>query len=66
MQLSFQMLGFHVLFARQHLIGIAADGVDLTVVYHQAVRMRTLPAWVGVGGETGVYHGDSGFVILAL
>ena len=66
MQLSFQMLGFHVLFARQHLIGIAADGVDLTVVYHQAVRMRTLPAGVGVRGETGVYHGDSGFVILAL
>ena len=66
MQLTLQMLGFHVLLAGQHLIGIAADGVDLAVVYHQAVRMRTLPAGVGVGGETGVYHGDSGFVILAL
>ena len=66
MQLTLQMLGFHVLFARQHLIGISADGVDLTVVYHQSVRMGTLPAGVGVGGETGVYHGDSGFVILAL
>ena len=34
MQLSLQMLGFHVLLTGQHLIGIAADGVDLTVVYH--------------------------------
>ena len=66
MQLSFQMFGFHVLFARQHLIGIAADGVDLTVVYHQTVRMGTLPAGVGIGGETGMYHSDSGFVIRTL
>ena len=66
MQLTLQMLGFHVLFARQHLIGIAADGVDLTVVYHQTVRMGTLPAGVGVGRETGMYHSDSGFVILTL
>ena len=66
MQLSLQMLGFHVLFTGQHLIGIAADGVDLAVVYHQTVRMSTLPAGVGVRGETGVYHGDSRFVILAL
>ena len=66
MQLTFQMLGFHVLFARQHLIGIAADGVDLTVVYHQTVRMGTLPAGVGVGGETGMYHGNGRFKIFAL
>ena len=66
MKLTLQMLRFHVLFARQHLIGIAADGVDLTVVYHQTVRMGTLPAGVGVGGETGMYHSDSGFVILTL
>ena len=57
-QLSFQMFGFHVLLTGQHLIGVAADGVDLTVVYHQTVRMRTLPAGVGIGGEAGVYHGD--------
>ena len=66
MQLTLQMLGFHVLLAGQHLIGIAADGVDLAVVYHQAVRMRTLPAGVGVRGETGMYHGNGRFVILTL
>ena len=66
MQLTLQMLGFHVFFARQHFIGVAADGVDLTVVYHQTVRMGTLPAGVGVGGETGMYHSNGGFVILTL
>ena len=66
MQLSLQMLGFHVLFTGQHLIGIAADGIDLAVVYHQTIRMSTLPAGVGVGGETGMYHSNGGFVILTL
>ena len=66
MQLTLQMLGFHVLFASQHLIGIAADGVDLTVMYHQTVRMSTLPAGVGVGGKTGMYHSNGRFVILTL
>ena len=66
MQLSFQMLGFHVLLTGQHLICVAADGVDLAVVYHQTVRMRTLPAGVGVRGETGMYHGNGRFVIRTL
>ena len=66
MQLAFQMLGFHVLLPGQHLVGIAADSVNLTVVYHQTVRMGTFPAGIGIGGETGVYHGNGGFVIFTL
>ena len=66
MHLSFQMLGLHIFLARQHLIGIAADGIDLTVVYHETVRMCSLPTWIGVGRETRMYHSDSRFKILAL
>ena len=47
----------------QHLIHVAGDGVDLAVVYHHAVRMRTLPAGIGVGTETGVHDTDCRMVI---
>ena len=66
MKLSLQIWGFHVFFSCKHLICVAADGVDLTVVYHETVRMCSLPAWVCVGTETGVYHSDSRFIIRAL
>ena len=66
MKLSLQVWRFHVLFSCKHLICVAADGVDLTVVYHKAVRMCSLPTWVCVGTETGVYHSDSRFIIRAL
>ena len=66
MQLIFQMGGFHGFLTRQHLIGITADGVDLTVVYDKAVRMCSLPARVRVGTETGVYHGDGRFIVFVL
>ena len=46
----------------QHLIRIASDGVDLAVVYHQTVGMRPEPAGIGVGRESGMYHGDGGFI----
>ena len=58
MQLIFQMGGFHCFLTCQHLVGITANSVDLTVVYDKAVRMCSLPAWIRVGTETGVYHGD--------
>ena len=61
-----KMLTCHVFFAGQHLIGISADRVDLTVVYDEAVRMCTLPARIRVGRETGMHHRDRRFVILAL
>ena len=35
-------------------------------MYHETVRMCSLPAWVCVGTETGVYHSDSRFIIRAL
>ena len=66
MKLSLQVWRFHVLFSCKHLICVAADGVDLTVMYHETVRMCSLPAWVCVGTETGVYHSDSRFIIRAL
>ena len=46
------------LFPGQHLVRIASDGIDFTVVHDEAVRMCTLPARVRVGAETGVYDCD--------
>ena len=66
MKLSLQIWRFHIFFSCKHLICVAADGVDLTVMYHETVRMCSLPTWVCVGTETGVYHSDSRFIIRAL
>ena len=66
MKLSLQVWRFHVLFSCKHLICVAADGVDFTIMYHETVRMCSLPTWVCVGTETGVYHSDSRFIIRAL
>ena len=45
-------------------IGIHAHNTQhLAVVYDETVRMCSLPAWVCVGTETGVYHSDSRFII---
>ena len=41
--------GLQCLFSCQHLIHIALDSVDLTVVHHKTVGMCTHPAGVGVG-----------------
>ena len=49
MQVIPQMLACHVFLTRQHLIGITADRIDLTVVYNETVRVCTLPARVRVG-----------------
>ena len=65
-QLSFEMLGEHRLFACKHLVGISTDRVDLTVVYDKAVRMCSLPARICVGTETRVYDRDRRFIICIL
>ena len=53
-----KILRFHGFFPRHHLIHIAADGVDFTVVDDEAVGMRPHPAWIRVGAEPGVNHGN--------
>ena len=60
------MLGLHVLLSGLHLIRIAPYGVDFPVMYDKAVRMRPLPAWIRVGGKTGVHYGDGRLVVLIL
>ena len=66
MELVFQIWRLHIFLTGKHLICVAADGVDLTVMYDETVRMCSLPARVCVGTETGMYHCNGRFVILAL
>ena len=66
MKLSFQILRFHILFPRLHLVRIAPDGVDFPVMYDKTVGMGALPARVGVGAETGVYQRDCRLIIRVL
>ena len=58
--------GAHGFLAREHFVGVAADGVDLAVVYDETVRVGALPARIGVGGEAGVDDRDRGVVVLVL
>ena len=57
-EIAFQMFGAHGFLACQHFVGISLDGVDFAVVDDHAVRMRALPAWIGISGESGVDHRD--------
>ena len=66
MKLTLQIRRFHIFFSCKHLISISTDGIDLTIVYHKAVRMCSLPARIGVCTESGMYHGDRRFIIRAL
>ena len=61
-----QVLRFHVFLTRQHLICIAPDGVDFSVMYNKAVWMGTLPAGIGVGGKAGMHHGNRRLIISIL
>ena len=56
----------HRLASGQHTVRVAADGVDLTVVDNEPVRMRPFPAGVRVGGEPGMDHGDVRYELLFL
>ena len=60
------MLRLHVFFPGKHLVVVAPDRVDLPVMHDETVRMRPLPAGIGVGGETGVHDGDGGRIVRAL
>ena len=48
------MSGSHILLPGAHLVRIAPDRVDLAVVDDKTVRMRPLPAWIGISAEPGV------------
>ncbi len=41
----------------------AAQSVDLTVMGHISAGLSTAPAWEGIGGKAGVYHGDGRFIV---
>ena len=51
-EIGAQQLRFHGAAARVHPVHVAANGVDLAVVRHEAERVRQLPAREGVGRET--------------
>ena len=44
-----------------HPVDIAAEGVDFAVMGEVAVGMGAIPAWKGVGAETGVDQGQRAF-----
>ena len=61
-----EKLGLHVFFTGHHLVYVAADGIDLTVMYDDTVRMGAHPARVCVGAEAGMHGCDGGLVIRVL
>ncbi len=56
----------HGLLPGEHLVCVAPDGIDLTVMYDITVGVGALPAGSGVGGETGVDHGDGRHILRIL
>ena len=66
MHIVLKVLGFHVFFPGNHLIHIAAYGIDLAVMYDKAVRMGAHPAGVCIGAEPGMDNGNGRPVILIL
>ena len=58
--------GLHGLLPGQHSVGVSTDGVDLAVVQDQPVGVGPLPAGGGVGGKTGVDHGDGALIPVLL
>ena len=66
MKLTFQIWRLHIFFSCQHLVCISTNGIDLAVMYHKTVGMCSLPAWIGVSTESGVYHGNGRLIIRTL
>ena len=66
MHLRFKINGLHSLFPRHHLIYVAADRVNLTIMYDDTVRMCTHPARIGIGAEAGMHGCDRGLVVRIL
>ena len=48
----FEKCGVHGLFTGKHSVGVTSDGVDLTVMCDESVRMSSLPAGKCIGGES--------------
>ena len=51
------------LFPCQHLVYIAPDRIDLTIMDNQPVGMRTHPAWHGIRRKPGMDHSNRGSII---
>ena len=60
------MSGSHILLPGAHLVRIAPDRVDLAVVDDETVRMRPLPAWIGISAEPGMDGSHGRFIIRIL
>ena len=56
MKFAFQTSCLHRFLTGTHLICITTDRIDLSVVDHKAVRMRSLPARCSIRTESGMYH----------
>ena len=61
-----QKCRLHIFLARLHLIHIAANGVNLPVMYDKTVRMRPLPARIRIGRKTGVHNSNRRYISFAL
>ncbi|MGC0404098.1 hypothetical protein RKD27_006742 [Streptomyces sp. SAI-126] len=55
-----EQVGDQLRFAGRHPVAVALDGVDLTVVRDEAVRVGERPRREGVRGEPGVHERDRG------
>ena len=60
------MRGYHCLFSCQHLIRITSDRINFTIMHNETVRMRSLPAGIGVRTESGVYGSNRRFIVRGL
>ena len=61
-QIAAKGFGVHRLFPREHLVDVAADGVDLAVVGDEPVGVGALPARLGVGGKARMHNGQRRFI----
>ena len=60
------MLRFHVFLSGPHLICIATNGIDFSVMYDETVRMCSFPAGISVCTESGMYNCNCRFIIRVL
>ena len=61
LEVTGDQVGFEQRFAGVHPVSVAAQGVDLAVVCHVAVRVGQRPRRERVGGEAGVHQADRAF-----
>ena len=46
-----------------HIIFVATEGIDFAVVAHEAVWLRSIPAWKSIGGESAMNHRQMALVV---